>query len=379
MTLDDTQLPELTRRQEEILSLIVRTYTQSPEPVSSKYLAENCGLNVSSATIRNEMAVLEDLGYVVAPHTSAGRIPTESGYRYFVKRLLDNGELSPSEQARISERFQGAAPATEQWMRATATTLARTARTAALVTAPMAETNRFKHLELISIQGRLVLMVLVLHGGAVHQQMLTLAEAVGQSRLSEVANQINTLCQGLTANDVRLKAVSMPVLEREIIDLAADLIEKSDANHMQLVYRDGLSEVISTFDNSEGAQQAVRVFEERAFLNTILNEILTPLVNHVQVVIAGEGRWEEMRHLSMVFSRYGIPGQMSGAVGVLGPTRLDYGRAISAVRYVSHLMTDMLVSLYESGDLADHPADGDTIRLPQGKVRTPDTDEEKRS
>lgn len=375
MTLDDTQLPELTRRQEEILSLIVRTYTQSPEPVSSKYLAENCGLNVSSATIRNEMAVLEDLGYVAAPHTSAGRIPTESGYRYFVKRLLDSGDLSPAEQARITERFQGASPATEQWMRATATTLARTARTAALVTAPMAETNRFKHLELISIQGRLVLMVLVLHGGAVHQQMLTLAESVSQNRLSEVANQVNTLCQGLTANEVRMKAVQMPVLEREVIDLAADLIEKSDTNHLQLIYRDGLSEVISTFDNSEGAQQAVRVFEERAFLNTILNEILTPIVNHVQVVIAGEGRWEEMRHLSMVFSRYGIPGQISGAVGVLGPTRLDYGRAISAVRYVSHLMTDMLVSLYESGDLQDSQASDAVLKLPQGK-KAPSPDAE---
>lgn len=376
MTTDDTQLPELTKRQEEILSLIVRTYTQSPEPVSSKFLAENAGLNVSSATVRNEMAVLEDLGYIAAPHTSAGRIPTESGYRYFVKRLLDNGDLTPAEQARISERFQGASPATEQWMRTTATTLARTARTAALVTAPMADTNRFKHLELISIQGRLVLMVLVLHGGAVHQQMLTLAESVNQNRLSEVASQINSLCQGLTANEVRMKAVQLPVLEREITGLAADLIEKSDTNHLQLVYRDGLSEVISSFDNNEGAQQAVRVFEERAFLNTIMNEILTPIVNHVQVVIAGEGRWEEMRHLSMVFSRYGIPGQISGAVGVLGPTRLDYGRAISAVRYVSHLMTDMLVSLYESGEQLESQAGHTTaITLPQGKKgESPDSD-----
>jgi heat-inducible transcriptional repressor len=377
MTLDDSQLPELTKRQEEILSLIVRTYTQSPEPVSSKYLAENCNLNVSSATIRNEMAVLEELGYIAAPHTSAGRIPTESGYRYFVKRLLDSGDLTASEQARISERFQGASPATEQWMRATATTLARTVRTAALVSAPVAATSRFKHLELIAIQGRLVLMVLVLNGGAVHQQMLTLAEPVTQAHLSEVANQINALCRGLTANEVRMKAVSMPVLEREIIDLVADLIEKSDSNHLQLIYRDGLSDVISTFDNSEGAQQAVRVFEERAFLNTILSEILTPIVNHVQVIIAGEGRWEELRHLSMVFSRYGIPGQMSGAVGVLGPTRLDYGRAISAVRYVSHLMTEMLVTLYESGSQPGEDADEIKPKLPQGKsLSAPDMEQE---
>jgi heat-inducible transcriptional repressor len=350
MTIDDTQLPELTKRQEEILSLIVRSYTQSPEPISSKYLAENFNLGVSSATVRNEMAVLEDLGYITAPHTSAGRIPTEIGYRYFVKRLLDASDLSAAEQSRITEKFQGKALATDQWMRTTATTLARASRIAALVTAPIAETHRFKHLELIAIQGRLILMVLVLHGGSVNQQMLTLAEAVPQARLSEVANQINILCLGLNANEVRMKGVSMGMLEREIADLAADLMDKADNNQTILIYRDGLSEIINSFDNTEGAQQAVRVFEERAFLNTILAEILSPLVNRVQVIIAGEGRWEELKHLSMVLSRYGIPGQMSGAVGVLGPTRIDYGRAISTVRYISNLMSNMMLNLYEGDE-----------------------------
>src|ERR1043165_5900694 len=106
MTQEDTQLPELTKRQEDILSLIIRSYTQTPEPVSSKFLVENSSLNVSSATIRNEMAALEDLGYISAPHTSAGRIPTENGYRYFVKRLINVSDLSTNEQTRIAEKFQ---------------------------------------------------------------------------------------------------------------------------------------------------------------------------------------------------------------------------------------------------------------------------------
>jgi heat-inducible transcriptional repressor len=350
MNSDDTQLPELTRRQEEILSLIVRSYTQQPEPVSSKYLAETFSLSVSSATIRNEMAVLEDLGYIAAPHTSAGRIPTESGYRYFVKRLLSAADLGLPEQARISEKVGGESPNTEQWMRATAAILARTTHGAALVTPPIAETSRFKHLELIAIQGRLALMVLVLMGGTVHQHMLNLTEPLPQMRLSEVANQINALCLGLTANEIHMKSVQLQLFERDVADLVADLMEKADSSQVRLVYRDGLSEIIGTFEHSEGAQQAVRVFEERAFLNTILNEILTPIINHVQVVIAGEGRWDELSHLSMVLSRYGIPGQVSGAVGVVGPTRLDYGRAISTVRYMSSLMTDALVNLYASED-----------------------------
>jgi len=347
MNTDDAILPELTRRQEEILSSIVRAYTDSPEPISSKYLVEHFNLPFSSATIRNEMSVLEELGYISAPHTSAGRIPTENGYRYFVKRLITPGDISTAEKTRISDRLKTIPLASEQWMLLVASMLARTAQVAALVTPLTAETSRFKHVELISIQGRLVLMVLVLQGGAVHQQMLTLAEPVAQSKLSETAERINALCLGMNATEVRVRRVQMPLLEQEVSELAAELMEKADTNQAHLVYRNGLSEVLGTFPNSEGAQQAVRVFEERAFLNMILNDVLSPLVNNVQVVIAGNGRWDELSYLSMVISRYGIPGQASGAVGVLGSTRINYGRAISAVSFVSSLMTDMITDVYE--------------------------------
>ncbi len=365
MNTDDPQLPELTRRQEEILSLIIRAYTQSPEPVSSKYLMETANLSVSSATIRNEMAVLEELGYVAAPHTSAGRIPTENGYRYFVKRLLATGELmSPLEQNRIAEKFQNAPLATEQWMRHAATVLSRTVNSAALVTPPVAETSKFKHLELIAIQGRLALLVLVVHGGAVHQQMLTLEEPVAQEQLSTIASHINALCANLNSSEVRMKAVHLSLVEREIAELSAAMIEQADTNQVRSIYREGLSEIISSFQSNEGAQQAVRVFEERAFLNMILGEMLTPIINHVQVVIGGEGRWEELKHLSIVLSRYGVPGQFSGAVGVLGPTHLDYGRAVGAVRYVSGLMTTALSGLYEGS------------ALPEGETESEDDDKD---
>lgn len=350
---DDPNSPELTRRQEEILSLVIRAYTQSPEPVSSRFLVENYGLSYSSATIRNEMAALEELGYIAAPHTSAGRIPTENGYRYFVKRLLEEPDLGAAEETRITEKLSAIMPATEQWLALVATVLSRTAQTAALVTAPTAETGKFKHLELIAIQGRLILMVLVLGQGAVHQQMLTLAEPFAQERLGEVSARINLMCAGLTAREIRVRGVGMPLLEREICEVMADLMERAESNHARLVYRDGLSDVISSFPHNEGAQQAVRVLEERAFLNMILGDVLTPLINNVQVVIAGDGRWEELSHLTMVLSRYGISGQVSGAVGVLGPTRMNYGRAVSAVHYVSGLMTHMLANPYPPARLGD--------------------------
>ncbi len=348
--MDDTTLHPLTRRQEEILSLIIESYTANPEPVSSRYLQDGCELGISSATIRNEMALLEEKGLIRAPHTSAGRVPTEDGYRYFVTRLMTLGSLTTVEENRITESMRTPPAATEQWMRLAATLLARTARSAALVTAPISEASRFKHLELISIQGRLVLMVLVLHSGNVHQQMLTLVESPGQTALAEAARRLNGVCLDQGANEVRMKSAQLGLFEREIAELAADVMDRSDTNQVRFIYRDGLSGVLSTFQDSEGAEQAVRVFEERAVLNLLLSEVLAR--NDVHVFIAGDGRWEELNHLSMVLSRYGIPGQVSGALGVVGPTHLNYGRAVSAVRHVSNVMTDVLANLLEEGDEA---------------------------
>ena len=351
MTTDEVRLPELTRRQEEILTLIVRAYTQNPEPVSSKYVMESSKLGVSSATIRNEMATLEELGYIAAPHKSAGRVPTENGYRYFVKQVVqEEGDLAESLQQHITERFKTQPMATEPWMRLAATVLARAAQSASLVTPPVSETSRFKHIELVSIQGRLVLMVLVLHGGVVHQRMLNLADPVPQSRLAEAAAHIGALCADLFAHQIRLKSVQLSLLEREVAELAAELMESADNTHIR-IYRDGLSDIIGSFSDGEGAQQAIRVFEEQAFVNLILSDLLGPAVKDVRVVVAGDGR-EELSQLSMVLSRYGVPGQMSGAIGVFGPTHINYGRAIRAVRYVSSLMTNMLIGLYSEGEEA---------------------------
>ena len=180
------------------------------------------------------MAVLDELGYINAPHTSAGRIPTENGYRYFVRRLITSGEISSIEKSHMSDRLKTIPLASEQWMLLVATMLARTANVAALVTPPVADMSRFKHVELIAIQGRLVLMVLVLQGGAVHQQMLTLAEPVPQSKLGETAERINTQYMDMSAKEVRVRSVQMNLLEREVSELAADAMDKADTNQVRL-------------------------------------------------------------------------------------------------------------------------------------------------
>ncbi len=352
---DERRLPNLTNRQEDILACIVQAYSERPEPVGSRYLVENYELNISSATVRNEMARLEEMGYIAAPHTSAGRVPTAAGFRYFVLRLLQTRSLTRGEQSHISERVGTLQAGMEQWMRRTASLLARSVRTASIVTPPISQTNSFKHLELISIQGRLALMVLVLNSGGVHQRMLTLAEPVPQVKLGEAAKRVNETCAGLGAQQVRLRSNNLPMLEREVAELTAELIENVDNNRAGFIYRDGLSQVIDSFADEAGAQQAIRILEERTVLNALLSDLLDGLPAEadapvdVQVVIAGDGRYEELDRLSMVLSRYGDPEKMSGAVGVLGPTHINYGRAISTVRYVSNLMTNVLATLYQDG------------------------------
>ena len=341
-------MSDLTPRQQTILGLVIREYVTSTHPISSKMLLEQYDLGVSSATVRNEMARLEELGYLTHPHTSAGRMPTDLGYRFFVERLLGDVTLPPTEQRMIVHQFHQARLDLGQWMRLAATTLTRTARNASLVTAPQAEQSRFKHVELISTQGKLVLLILVLQGGNVQQQMLDLAEPLSQVELSQSADFLNQVCSGLNATEIRARMRGLPTFEAEIADLVVEMTERCDSRTTGEVYRDGLTEMLRQpeFMVTGGSQGVLRLLEERSFLDDFLTETLSPQVGGVQVIIGGEGRWEELSNCSMVLARYGVPGFATGALGVLGPTRMPYGRAISAVRLVSELMSDLVYDMY---------------------------------
>ena len=194
----------LTPRRQQILGIVVRKYIEAATPVSSKVVSASPDLNVSSATVRNEMAYLEDHGYLTHPHTSAGRIPTEKGYRYFVERLMHESHLPLDEQRTIRHQFHQAGVDLEQWMRLAASVLARTAQSAAVVTSLKTEQCRLKHLELIAIHEAMIMLIVVLEGGIVKQQMLTLDEAMNQDTLSQVANRLNDLCGGASLQRVRL-------------------------------------------------------------------------------------------------------------------------------------------------------------------------------
>lgn len=338
---------QLTPRQEQILGLMVRTYIESGQPVGSKSLVERFDLEVSSATVRNELATLDRLGFLTQLHTSAGRIPTEKGYRYFVQRLLGEFELPFRERQMISHQFHQARLEMEQWMRLAAAILARTSQGASFITAPRLKPNRFKQVQLIATQGRLVLMVMVLYGGDVKQQMLTLAEPLTQQRLSQAAERINLLGYALTADEIATRKSSLDGLEEEVARLVVDSLRRADERDFSDVYRDGLVNLL----DDEGARQAVRLLEERTLLADVISEVLEPdgdkyHTNDVRVIIGGEGRWEELKDCSIILSRYGVTEQLVGELAVLGPTRMAYGRNISAVRYVADLMSSFVYDYY---------------------------------
>lgn len=335
-------LHPLSDRQETILRLVVRTYVETGQPVGSKTLVENYDLNISSATVRNELATLDDLGYLLQQHTSAGRVPTELGYRYFVQKLLGEFHLPTHEQQMIRHQFHQARLELNQWMQLAAAILSRTSHGASFVTAPYTRANRYKHLQLIATQGRLVLMILVLHSGEVKQQMLTLAEPLPQSRLSFATNHLNELYENATYHEIRKLPAQLDTLEQEVTSLVLDILVRTDNRSISEIYRDGL---INLLEN-EGTRQAVRVLEERTLLANVISEALVPESSGVQVVIGGEGRWEELKECTIIMARYGVPDDFSGTVAVIGPTRMAYGRNVAAVRYVADLMSGFVFDYY---------------------------------
>jgi len=346
----------LTPRQQTILAFVIREYVETAKPVGSKVLAEKYSLDFSPATIRNELARLEELGYLTHPHTSAGRLPTDQGYRYFVQRVMGEVELPAHEQRMIAHQFHQSRLDLAQWMQLAASVLARsmlatrpdgTRSTAmvSLVTPPHARHARLKYLQLISTQGRLVLLIVVYQDGSIKQEMLTLKEPVGQEILSEVSARLNAANTGLTAQDLSARRGSIDdALSAEVIGVVSDLMHRADAWAATEVYRDGLAEVLKLpeYEGREMAEALLNVLEEQSLLEQVLTKAPGSTVGGVQVVIGGENSWAELRDFSIIIARYGVADYATGMLGVIGPMRTPYGRAVSTVRYVSRLLSDLV-------------------------------------
>jgi heat-inducible transcriptional repressor len=332
----------LSERQRRLLHIVIQEYVQTAQPVGSQVIAQSYDLGVSTATIRNDLAVLERAGLLTHPHTSAGRVPTDAGYRYFVQNLLREAELSSSERQDIRTQFSIARQELDQWLRLSTAVLARTSQNAALATPPRAAHARFKHMELVGIHGAKVLLVLVLQEGTVKQQLLDLDQPMEQSELSQISNELNDQLAGCDTVTIRSKLDLLTPFARQVALLVREAMTRSDSQVSGQIYRDGLVQILEApeFAGGDNVRRIVQVFEQRSLLEQVLGDLATGA--DVQVVIAGEGRYAELQDISLVIGRYGAADRATGLLGVIGPLRMPYGRTIGAVRYVATLMSEVV-------------------------------------
>jgi heat-inducible transcriptional repressor len=350
----------LTERRGHILELIVEEYVDSAVPVGSETIVRKHHLGVSPATIRNEMARLEEEGYISHPHTSAGRVPTEKGYRYFVESLMEEEDLPWEQKQTILHQFHQTGQEREEWLHLAAAVLAGAARNMAVVTMPRSPRCRLRHIELVPLHDVTVLLMVVLEEASVRHHVLTLPEPVSHEELSELAHRLTQLYGGLTTVQVRAAAVPLSPLEVQVVRAVVELMLAEDEAATEEAYLEGLRHVLAQpeFASSDKILALLEAVDERNLTRSIPLRRLADV--GVRVIIGGEhlaldspvaagtgAIWvDALRECSVVVARYGAPGALSGALAVVGPTRMHYPRTISTVRYMSVLMSDLLEGSY---------------------------------
>ncbi|MEJ7837662.1 MAG: heat-inducible transcriptional repressor HrcA [Thermomicrobiales bacterium] len=337
----------LTERQRAILKLIVQEYVATGRPVGSKTLTERYSVGVSSATIRNDMVELENAGFIQQQHTSGGRIPTDSGYRYFVHYLMGTAELSSGDQIMIRHQFRQVEFHLDQFVDFAASVLAETAGAVSIVSAPRTVTARLRHFELISLQPRLALLILVTQESAVRQMMLHLAEDADQQSLSRLADSMVPSLRGLSAVEVEQRNVGAADLSKYALEQIAIGLRGLDSVERTQIRHSGIENILGQPEFAgEDAQGVFELLRGGAFLGAVLPQL--SVGGDVQVFIGDENPADALRRFGVVMATYGIDGEVTGILGVLGPTRMSYWRSISSVRYMARLMSDLMEDLYSA-------------------------------
>ncbi len=336
----------LSQRQQKILDTIIIQYVTRAKPVPSQSIIEDRNLGVSSATIRNEMAHLEEEGYILRPHTSAGSIPTDKGYRHYVESIGDIA-LPEAEQERLQQTFGSMEGGLDRWLDLAASLLASMVHNTAVVSAPRSSFCTFKHLELVSVHDLLALLVLVLNGARVRQLLIALDHAVTQDTLTVLANKLSSLYTGLNARKIAGVSKQMGPAEQKMTEYVVKIMEAEDEHDNPQPYLDGLHFLFSQpefINNRSLALSLVELIED----GSLLRNIIPPGMDdrRVQVIIGKENRAELIHGYSIVLSRYGTPERASGTIGVIGPTRMPYPRAIATVRFLTLILSRLVDHLY---------------------------------
>ena len=344
----------LDLRSQAILRAVIEEYVTTATPVGSQALVERYRLGVSSATVRSILAELEANGLLTHPHTSAGRIPTDSGYRFYVESIVEAVPLPAVEQLMIRHQFGQVEFASEHWFRLAATTLASVTRSAGLATPAKPRDAHIRRIDLVAINERMASLILVLREGAIKQALITVDgdDAIDQPTLNAVAARLNERLVDMTASraEARIAALDaddrVDALARRVGDRVVKVVREYDAEAIEEVFSDGLLNVMEApeFAQSDKLRRVFNALENRAYLGQLVGSVAGS--GSVQVFIGHENQPLEMRDVSLVLAPYGRPGRAIGVVGVLGPTRMSYSQAIGTVRFVSGLMNELVDHLY---------------------------------
>lgn len=325
--------------------MVVHEHIKGSQAVASGALIRDYNLKISSATVRAELNTLTELGYLRQPHTSAGRVPTEEGYRYFVNNLLNQSDLPATTRNTINHQFYQSDKGLHEWLPLAASVLATQNRAVSIVTSPHIKRVAFKHLELISVRGSQVLMVLVLVGGEIRQQIISLDNIYTQNQLSDLAQKINNGCENSTLDEIEQFRLIDEPLSDTILNAVAEQMRFSEDYANGKFFMDGLTNVLGADETVDPDQTrvALKLIEERQNLDDLmLRANHNQEIGGVQVLIGCENTWQELREWSIILTRYGVPEQMSGTLGILGPMRMPYGHAINTVRFVGELLSDLI-------------------------------------
>jgi heat-inducible transcriptional repressor len=345
---------ELTDRQRSVLRAVVEDYVLTAIPVGSKSLVSRYGLGVSPATVRSAMAELEAMGLLSHPHTSAGRVPSDLGYRLYVEALMREAELDTADRLMIRHQFSQVQLTSNEWLRLAASVLAGSTRAASVVTPARSSQARFGHVQLVALEDGTRLLVLVLSDGNVIQRRLDggaierrlPGEVTDQAALDGVAAMLNAELAGLAAPQVRRRTPKLPALAGDVAETVAVMLESADAVVVEDVFTDGIVNVLEQPEFAEGSKlrPILEILQRSDFLQQLV-PVLTRS-GGVHVIIGRENANDAMHEVSLVFAPYGAPDRALGMLGVLGPTRMRYPRAIPTVRYLSSLMNELINSHY---------------------------------
>jgi heat-inducible transcriptional repressor len=336
----------MENRKQEILRAVVQEFTTSAVPVGSQSLHSRYFVNLSSATIRSELADLADLGYLTQPHTSAGRIPTDSGYRYFVDFLMDLEEVPERVGAFIHDELRQATADVQGLVERVAMTTAAVTQNASVASAPHGSQGRIKHVDLVSLEPKEVLLILLLEGNLLRQQVVQVTEAASQPALSMLAAKLNTTLAGKAGKEVRRHYEGAALgLEKELLGRVVAALDQYEQGAENLVVHDGVRNLLRQpeFAESSRLHQVLEVLEETRYLTVLLRELIGN--SDLQIVIGSENASSQLKGCTVVLTTYGPSNQLKGVLGVIGPTRMAYSQTVARLRAVARSASERMAEL----------------------------------